>query len=99
MGCGPAPRPHGGSEAAKRDRPSREEKQREKCIIKLMCIDAAKEQWALAEDKVTGDEIVKDEVDEYIRGGAPRCPAGGTYTYGKINEPPRCSVPGHILED
>jgi hypothetical protein len=28
----------------------------------------------------------------------PRCPAGGTYTIGRVADFPTCSVPGHALE-
>ena len=28
----------------------------------------------------------------------PRCPRGGTYTIGRVADPPTCSYPGHVLK-
>jgi len=67
------------------------------CIDYLRQIDAAKEQWAIKHDKKAGDALVEAEVNRYIRGGRPKCPAGGTYTYGRVGENPRCSIPRHKL--
>jgi hypothetical protein len=67
------------------------------CINNLRQIDAAKEMWALANRKVNGDAVVDAEVDQYLVGGGPRCPAGGTYTYGRIGEDPTCSLKDHRL--
>lgn len=96
-GCAPSPRPRAaeGTEEVELS----EEELAEECINNLRQIDAAKEQWALVHKKVTGDKIVKSDVDSYMEGGGPKCPAGGKYTYGKIGDLPKCSVPGHVLED
>jgi hypothetical protein len=67
------------------------------CINNLRQIDGAKEQWALENHVEASAEIVVSEVDKYMKGGHPKCPAGGTYTYGKVSEPPRCSVKDHVL--
>jgi len=99
MGCGPALRPHADTQETEEPELSKEEEQTEDCVNNLRQIDAAKEQWAIVHHKQDGDEIVRWDVDSYMKGGAPKCPAGGTYTYGKIGELPKCSVPGHILED
>lgn len=69
------------------------------CINNLRQLDAAKEQWALANGKREGDMPDTQGVGEYIRGGFERlrCPQGGTYTLGPIGENPTCSHLGHAL--
>jgi hypothetical protein len=67
------------------------------CINNLRQIDGAKEQWSLENHLEGSAESVVSEVDTYIKGGHPKCPDGGTYTYGKVSEPPRCSVKDHVL--
>lgn len=76
---------------------ARQTAQRNACVQNLKQIDGAKEQWALENKKATGDAIVKDQVDNYIKGGAPSCPGSGTYTYGNVGTDPTCSVPTHVL--
>lgn len=71
--------------------------QNNSCINNLRQLDSAKEQWAMANNKNDGDGVVNTEVEEYIKGGAPTCPAGGTYTYGPVGTLPTCSHPGHSL--
>jgi prepilin-type N-terminal cleavage/methylation domain-containing protein len=77
--------------------------QKNACINNLRQIDSAKEQWALAEKKVSGNDITtsgSNGVNEYIKGDTPNCPAGGTYTYGKVSTNPVCSLAsseGHEL--
>jgi hypothetical protein len=67
------------------------------CINNLRQIDGAKEQWALEGHVKASAESVVSEVDKYMKGGHPKCPDGGTYTYGKVSEPTRCSVKDHAL--
>src|SRR5205814_9490403 len=76
---------------------ARQTAQRNACIKNLQQIDGAKEQWALENKKGNGDPIVKDEVDKYIKNGAPSCPASGTYAYGNVGTDPTCTVAGHVL--
>lgn len=71
--------------------------QKNACINNLRQIDGAKEQWALENKKKSGDEIVEADVNGYIKGGAPTCPAGGTYTYGIVDAKPTCGVTDHVL--
>lgn len=68
------------------------------CINNLRIIDAAKQQWALENDK-TGAEIpTKADLERYLPNGRfPKCPAGGTYTIGAVSNAPTCSIPGHKL--
>jgi len=71
--------------------------QKNACISNLKEIDGAKEQWAIENKKSTGATIVKTEVDTYIKGGAPACPGGGSYTYGNVSIDPGCTISGHSL--
>jgi hypothetical protein len=69
----------------------------ELACIKLMQIAGAKEQWALETHQSTNAPVVVSAVDQYIKGGGPKCPQRGTYTYGNVDQAPHCSVPGHSL--
>lgn len=70
------------------------------CINNLRMIEAAKEQWALANKKNTGDAVVSSEVTQYIKGNQlPVCPQGGTYTLNAVGSNCECSMPGHKLND
>jgi prepilin-type N-terminal cleavage/methylation domain-containing protein len=71
--------------------------QKNACIKNLQEIDGAKQQWALENKKPPGSASVDSEVNVYIKGGAPSCPGGGSYTYGNLNEDPSCTVEGHTL--
>ena len=68
------------------------------CINHLRIIDAAKEQWAMANNKDNGAYCDWDNVVEYMGSKNKRsvCPSGGTYTIGKIGEDPSCSVHGKV---
>jgi prepilin-type N-terminal cleavage/methylation domain-containing protein len=71
--------------------------QKNACINNLRQIDGAKEQWALEKKQAPGAAINQGEVDAYIKGGAPTCPASGTYTYNAVDTPPTCDVVDHVL--
>ena len=71
--------------------------QKNACINNLRQIDGAKEQWALETKKSAGAATTASEVDAYIKGGAPTCPAGGSYTYQAVDTNPSCSITGHTL--
>lgn len=68
--------------------------QKNACINNLRQIDGAKEQWALENKKSAGATTTDTEVDAYIKGGAPKCPGGGSYTYGNVDASPTCSLSG-----
>jgi outer membrane lipoprotein-sorting protein len=80
---------------------SLEVQQRNACINNLRQIDAAKNEFALEKGKKLGDPVTADDIKPYIKldayGNLPKCPAGGTYTIGKVGENPTCSIPGHEL--
>jgi hypothetical protein len=74
------------------------------CINNLRQIDAAKNEWALENNKTTNDIPTAQDLNQYIKGGfaSLHCPAGGTYTIGPIGKTPTCSLgttvtPAHVL--
>src|SRR5271154_2699007 len=76
------------------------------CINNLRQIDAAKNVWALENNKTNGTPVTEADIKPYIKldasGNLPKCPAGGTYTIGSVGEPPACSLgttvsPAHVL--
>ena len=69
------------------------------CINNLRQIDAAKQQWALENNKKSDDVPVAQDLNPYIKGGfaSLHCPAGGSYTIGPVNQEPVCSIPKHEL--
>lgn len=73
--------------------------QRNACINNLRQIDGAKEQWALENKKSSGTAADSTGINAYIKGGAPSCPGGGTYTYQAVDTSPTCSLSasGHSL--
>lgn len=66
------------------------------CINNLRQIDSAKEQSAMANNANDGDAAPADTIS-YIKGGAPVCPAGGTYSFENIGTLPTCTIAGHAL--
>ena len=71
--------------------------QKNACINNLRQIDGAKEQWALEQKQAPGASVNNAQVDGYIKGGAPLCPAGGAYVYGNVDVDPTCDVTDHVL--
>jgi chromosome segregation ATPase len=74
---------------------------RKTCINNLRQIDAAKNQWALENNKAEGAVPTAQDIAPYIKldadGNIPGCPSGGTYTIGAVGILPTCSIPGHAL--
>jgi hypothetical protein len=72
------------------------------CINNLQQIDAAKQEWALANGKTNGVVTVNQITNYLYHGILPKCPSGGTYTIGNLAESPICSLgttvtPPHVL--
>ncbi|HXS69189.1 MAG TPA: hypothetical protein VN761_10125 [Candidatus Polarisedimenticolia bacterium] len=69
------------------------------CINNLRQIQAAKQQWAL-ENNRTADAIpTPPEIAAYLPNHQmPECPGGGRYTLNAVNVAPTCSIPGHVLQ-
>lgn len=71
------------------------------CVNNLRQLDGAKQQWALCQNRTTNDLPAWDDLRVYLglgpgsaNRGAAVCPQGGTYTLGRIGEPPKCSLRG-----
>ena len=76
-----------------------------RCINNLRQIDAAKEQWAMANNKTEADTaptfsdliVTTDLANSYIK-VTPTCKSSGSYTVAKIGTNPTCSYAnGHNL--
>jgi hypothetical protein len=75
---------------------------RNACINNLRQLDGAKEQWVLANQVkdtnrvVLSSDLIGPTSSHFLK-RAPACPAGGTYTIGRVGEPPRCSNTNHSM--
>jgi len=76
------------------------------CINNLRQIDAAINQWALENKKVSSDTVTLTDVQPYIKltsaGALPGCPASGTYKTTTVSTSPSCTLsttvtPNHVL--
>ncbi len=72
--------------------------ERNVCINHLRQIDAAKQTWALENNKTaeavpTAEQLLPFFKDETF----PVCPSGGNYSINAVGELPACSIPGHVL--
>jgi hypothetical protein len=70
------------------------------CINNLRLIDTAIQQWAIENNKTNSDMPTWADVKPYMGRGAgymPTCPLGGTYSLGRVDERPKCSVTNHFL--
>ena len=70
------------------------------CPANLMKIQGAKENWALEERRRPQDIPSVTNLcgpTGYIA-RPPVCPSGGIYTYGRVDQKPTCSFPGHSLK-
>jgi competence protein ComGC len=77
---------------------ARDTAQTNMCINNLRQIDAAKQEWALENNKKGTDTPTQADVAHYLKNSQfPVCPAKGTYTIGPVDEPPTCSIPNHKL--
>ena len=70
------------------------------CINNLRQIDAAKQEWALENNKKNTDTPTQSDLTRYLRNGQwPTCPTAGTYTINPVGEAPTCSIPKHKLPE
>jgi hypothetical protein len=70
------------------------------CRSNLKGMQMVKEQWATEEHKTTIDTPTWDDLvgkDRYLSARF-ECRRGGTYTWGRVGEPVRCSIAGHTLK-
>ncbi|HRZ87269.1 MAG TPA: type II secretion system protein [bacterium] len=66
------------------------------CINNMRLIEHATEQAALELGTASGATPAAATVNSYIKGGAPTCPVGGTYTYPATGGTASCSQHGSI---
>src|SRR5579859_3759819 len=71
------------------------------CINNLTKIDGAANEFALEQNKKTGDAInYPADLTPYIKlnsaGSIPPCPAGGTYADPKVGDTPTCSLGNNV---
>lgn len=71
--------------------------ERNECINNLRQIDAAKQQWALENNKPDTAVPTVSDLLPYLPNGFPTCPSGGRYSINSVAEFPTCSIPGHTL--
>ena len=75
---------------------ARNTSQQNACINNLRQVDSGKEQAAMAQNWGPTENCdataAKDIVDSYIKGGAPTCPASGTYAYLTLTNSPTCTI-------
>lgn len=65
------------------------------CQENLRVIQAAKQRWAMENNKGATSTPTWDDLSPmFIKGKKPSCPAGGTYTIGSLDADPTCSVGG-----
>ena len=70
------------------------------CVQSLARIRDAKQQWAFVNHKATNALPDWNDLIPFLTGNRiPVCPQGGTYTIGRVDELPKCSIggPGHDL--
>jgi hypothetical protein len=70
------------------------------CINKLRQLDGAKQQWALEHEASITNVVTWRDIAPYLRPGPSGrlwCPNGGSYTLGRVCDPPTCSIKAHRL--
>lgn len=63
------------------------------CVRHLRMLSGIKRIWAQEHNKGANDVPTWRDLRPYL-GRKPRCPQGGTYTLGRVEEPPTCSHGG-----
>ena len=64
------------------------------CVRQLRMLSGIKRIWAREHNKGANDVPTWTDLRPYL-GRKPRCPQGGTYTLGRVEEPPKCSHGGY----
>ncbi|MGQ9454934.1 MAG: competence type IV pilus major pilin ComGC [Armatimonadota bacterium] len=76
---------------------ARESARQRTCVANLRQIETAKEHWAMANKKSTGETVaVEDLVPDFIKTW-PSCPSDGTYNPQPIGTDPTCTIENHEL--
>jgi len=67
------------------------------CGNNLGMIWSAKRAWAQDMRAATNATPKMEDIMPYVIGREPKCPAGGTYTIGRVADDPTCNHRGHVL--
>jgi prepilin-type N-terminal cleavage/methylation domain-containing protein len=70
--------------------------QQNACINNLRQLDGGKDQWAIENNKVSGDNVTIANITPYLK-KSPSCPASGAYAVGTVANDPTCNVSGHTI--
>ena len=75
---------------------ARETSQQNACINNLRQFAGAIQQWALENKKQTTSSVTSSDITPYMRavgnGELAGCPAGGSYSFNTVQDPPTCSL-------
>jgi prepilin-type N-terminal cleavage/methylation domain-containing protein len=76
---------------------ARTNSQKSLCLNNLRQIDDCKQQWALENNKVNGDQPQNSDLAPFMKcRHFPTCPNSGVYTIGNIGTDPTCNVSTHV---
>jgi len=67
------------------------------CINNARNIESAKAEWAHNIGATNGAEVTWNDIAPFLKNGLPKCPEGGTYQLGRVDEPVLCSIANHRL--
>jgi len=69
------------------------------CINNLRILQAARQQWALQNNKGQDATPTPMDIAPFLPGQSmPECPGGGHYSLNAVGAAPGCSIPGHVLQ-
>ncbi len=68
------------------------------CINNLRLIEAAKEQYAMANNLADGAAVTQAQIATFMRGNVfPKCPASGVYDEKVVGTSATCTIANHVL--
>jgi hypothetical protein len=75
-----------------------EQAQARACLNNVRLIEAAKQQWAAANNRPVGTAVSVADLAPFLPNNTlPACPAGGVYTLNGVGMPAMCNLPAHAL--
>jgi prepilin-type N-terminal cleavage/methylation domain-containing protein len=80
---------------------SRASSQANSCIMNLKILSAGLEVYSRENKLLTGTSVALTNLLPFVGMGTknilPTCPAGGTYAVDYVQNPPTCTISGHVL--